>query len=315
MIECLTTNELPPGRSKLDESQRTDQSSWYYNIIQYLRHKTVPSSLDRTKTAAFLRSCAKYREGNSILYHLWKERWRRCVTQNEVASILHKAHDEFGHFASGITLRFLREVYWPRMLKDVTDYIGGYLTFAKQGTALKSKTLSKFLVASPNEVWGIDFMGPFPKAEKSNHQYILLLVDYFTRIFGTEDIPVGIYADEGPHFQKATREFCEEAGVVWIPAPVAAKRSVGMVEKANDLLQRVLIKGGDSSTWPLKLAKSTFDLNRREVAHLGFSTFELRRGYLTETTLSSSFPSQSWHSLATKLKEIEPGFFEGFTPP
>ncbi|KAI1007083.1 hypothetical protein K3495_g1139 [Podosphaera aphanis] len=244
-------------------------------------------------------------------YKLPPERWRRCVTKDEVAFVLHKAHGESGHFASGITLRFLSEVYWPRKLKDVTDYIGGCLTCAKHDTALRSKTLSKFLVASPNEVWGNDFMGPFPKAEKSNHQYILL-VDYFTRhvwtypciknnseetirclksIFGKEGIPVGIYADEGPHFQKATRESCEEAGVVWILVPVAAKRSVGMVEKANDLLQIFLVKGGDSSTWPFRLAKSTLDLNRREVAHLGFSPFELHRGYLPETTLSSSFPS------------------------
>ncbi|KAI0995730.1 hypothetical protein K3495_g12449 [Podosphaera aphanis] len=222
------------------------------------------------------------------------------------------------------------------MLKDTHDYIEGCLTCAKHGTALRSKTLSKFLVSSPNEVWGIDFIGPFPKAEKSKYRYILLIVDYFTRfvwtypcvtnnseetiqflgeIFEKEGIPVGIYADEGPHFQKATREFCRKAGVVWIPALVAAKRSVGMVEKANDLLQRVLVKGGDSSDWSLRFNRSTFLLNRREMAYLGFSPFELHRGYLPESTLSSSFPSHQRHILAARLENIGPDFFEGFTPP
>jgi hypothetical protein len=33
-----------------------------------------------------------------------------------------------------------------------------------------------------------------------------------------------------------------EYGIVWIAAPVAAKKTVGLVEKCNNLLQRILKK-------------------------------------------------------------------------
>ncbi|KAI0993881.1 hypothetical protein K3495_g14303 [Podosphaera aphanis] len=333
LLRSMEGQEMAKGK---DWSLATTESNWYYDIRQYIRSRTIPSGLDRIKAAAFLRKASKYREQEGVLFHLWKERWRRCLTRAEIAPALHRAHDEAGHFASGITVRFLREFYWPSMLKNVTDYIEGCLTCAKYGTALRSKTLSKFLVSSPNEVWGIEFIGPFPKAENSKHRYILLLIDYFTRfvwtypcvtnnsaetieclkdIFEKEGVPVGIYADEGPHFQKATQEFCKEMGVVWIPAPVAAKRSVGMVEKANDLLQRVLVKDGNPLTWPNRLTRSTFHLNRREIAHLGFSPFELHKGHCPEGVLDTSFPSYHRHTLTTKLKQISPEVFQDFTPP
>lgn len=196
--------------------------------------------------------------------------------------------------------------------------------------------MPKFLVSSPNEVWGIDYIGPFQKAENSEHQYILLLIDYFTRfvwtypcvtnnstetieclgdIFEKEGILVGIYAVEGPRFQKTIQKFCKKMGVVWIPAPVAAKRSVRMVEKANDLLQRVLVKDGDPFTWPERLTRSTFHLNRREIDNLGFSPFELYRGYFPEGVLNTSFPSYHRHALAANLKQISPEVFQDFTPP
>ncbi|KAI0995222.1 hypothetical protein K3495_g12960, partial [Podosphaera aphanis] len=305
ILESRTPTTAHHETHKPRTPNHTVQSSWYDTVTQYLRYKSIPPGLDRVKTAAFLRNSAKYREEEGVLYYLWKERWRRCITQTEVARALHKAHDEAGHFASEITLRFLRDLYWPSMLKDTHDYIEGCLTCAKHGTALRSKTLSKFL-------W---ITSPVSSGHTPALPIIRKTIQFLGEIFEKEGIPVGIYADEGPHFQKATREFCRKAGVVWIPAPVAAKRSVGMVEKANDLLQRVLVKGGDSSDWSLRLNRSTFLLNRREIAYLGFSPFELHRGYLPESTLSSSFPSRQRHILAARLENIGPDFFEGFTPP
>jgi hypothetical protein len=34
-------------------------------------------------------------------------------------------------------------------------------------------------------------------------------------------------------------------GAAWVTAPVAAKKSTGMIEKVNDIFQRVLSKAGE----------------------------------------------------------------------
>lgn len=81
------------------------------------------------------------------------------------------------------------------------------------------------------------------------------------------------------------------------------------------MLQRVLVKDRDLLTWPKWLIRSTFHLNHREIAHLGFSPFELHRGYCPEGVLNTSFLSYHRHVLAAKLKRIFPEAFQDFTAP
>ena len=69
-------------------------------------------------------------------------------------------------------------------------------------------------------------------------------------------------------------------GILWIGAPVGAKRSTGMIEKANDLLERVLKKSAHNPTiWSQYLDVATFDLNCHEIMHLGFLPYEILFGY------------------------------------
>ncbi|POS82388.1 hypothetical protein EPUL_005646 [Erysiphe pulchra] len=105
--------------------------------------------------------------------------------------------------------------------------------------------------------------------------YILVLVDYFSRFveafatigntsyevirclewkFSRDGSPVGFYGDEGTHFTgHNTKEFLQKNRVIWISAPSGAKKASGMVEKCNDLLQRILKKTEAGKLWPLEL--------------------------------------------------------------
>jgi len=311
-------------------------SSWYKDIVLYLTGRVVPYGLNRVQTAAFMKKAGRYQLKDGVLFYNWHDRWRRCIVQDEVSRVIHCAHDGGGHFAAGLTLRRLRDVFWPRMVRDVSDYILGCLPCASHGPATRSQTLSKILVHGPNELWGIDFIGPFPGFETCPFRFILLIIDYFSRfiwayacvsndqdetiaclddLFSRYGVPIAFYSDEGPHFQSRTQDFARERGITWITSPVAAKRSTGMAEKANDLLQLVLKKSGDPSKWHLRLRTSTFSVNGREVTHLGFAPFEIHHGYRPDGLLETTFPTHHRQSVASELQRIDAADLHDFTPP
>jgi hypothetical protein len=186
----------------------------------------TPRDQESVQKAAFLRTCARYKwENERLWYELQKGSRRLCITEGEVADVLYYAHDESGHFAQAITTRKLKEYYWPRMVVDVADYIKGCLSCSKYGTARRSQTLNPVVVNSPIQLFGIDFVGPFPVFPGVTWRYILVIVDYFSRfcwaylyitddqeevinalrdLFEKEGVPVGFYADPGPHFESRT---------------------------------------------------------------------------------------------------------------
>ncbi|RKF63300.1 hypothetical protein OnM2_026084 [Erysiphe neolycopersici] len=111
----------------------------------------------------------------------------------------------------------------------------------------------------------MDFTGPLPQA-------ILSLFE----IWGP---PEAICADIGSHFSGATIEkFLSQQGVLWMPTPSASKRSTGMVEKANELLERIL-KVPHREVWLLRVLRSAYELNRREIRLLGFTPCGIAFGY------------------------------------
>lgn len=72
--------------------------------------------------------------------------------------------------------------YWTNMFTDVTNYARSCLICqkAKGRQALRSGLLGTILATFPNEVVGIDFMGPFPRTVRGN-EYILTIIDLYTK--------------------------------------------------------------------------------------------------------------------------------------
>jgi transposase InsO family protein len=321
-LESLPVTSYPISLGNLLDKYRV--SVWYKDIVQYILEGSVNPELDSVQKAAFVRRSSRFRIENGKLWYEQGGKLRLCITESEVADVLLRAHDECGHFASAITLRKLGNYYWARMVVDVADYIEGCLQCAKFGTARRSQTLQRVVIDTPMQLWGIDFVGPFPLYEGVPWRYILVIVDYFSRfvwaflcitddqkevirclgeLFEQEGIPVGFYADPGTHFGADTQTFAKERGALWITSPVAAKKSTGMVEKVNDILQRILKKTGEPHLFAERLRKSVLNLNDREILHLHYSPFEIHRGYQpSPRTLEQDFQT---HKLSLLVKAIE----------
>ncbi|RKF61916.1 putative eka-like protein, partial [Erysiphe neolycopersici] len=91
------------------------------------------------------------------------------------------------------------------------------------------------------------FVWAFPCSTPDQAEAIRCLIWLFS-IFGT---PISIYADIGTHFTGGSMaRFLQDHKVLFTPAPSGAKRATGMVEKMNDLLERILKKQSNKSEWP-----------------------------------------------------------------
>jgi hypothetical protein len=104
---------------------------------------------------------------------------------------------------------------------------------------------------------------------------------------------VAVYSDEGTHFSSTQMQsFFAQKGVLWIPVPVATKKATGMVEKANDIFQRVLKKSKKSGRkWVFEVQSAAFETNCREIRHLGYSPFEIQHRYQPLSAVDFKFRS------------------------
>jgi hypothetical protein len=76
-----------------------------------------------------------------------------------------------------------------------------------------------------------------------------------------------------------------------------------LAEKCNDLLQRILKKISNGvEAWPLKVQPAAFELNRREIVHLGHTPYEIHFGYQPPSALEVNFPSYSRQATIEFLK-------------
>ena len=110
---------------------------------------------------------------------------RRCVPNEEIPNILHHCHSSAygGHFgAQRIAAKVLQSgFYWPTLFKDAYAYVLSYDRCQQVGNISKQHEwpLNNILEVQIFDVWGIDFMGPFPPSFKQ--LYILLAIDYVSK--------------------------------------------------------------------------------------------------------------------------------------
>ena len=95
---------------------------------------------------------------------------RRCVPEEEQLGILSQCHENAcgGHFASQkTTMKVLQSrFYWPSLFKDAHKMCRGYdrCQRLRKLSRRHMMPLNPILGVDLFDVWGIDFMGPFPKS-------------------------------------------------------------------------------------------------------------------------------------------------------
>ncbi|KAL2228808.1 UNVERIFIED_CONTAM: Retrovirus-related Pol polyprotein from transposon 17.6 [Sesamum indicum] len=159
---------------------------WYADIVNFLVTGVLPRDLTRARKDK-IKSDAKHYVWDEP--YLWKfcsdQIIRRCVPETEIPSILEICHSYAcgGHFGPKRTARKVLEcgLFWPNMFKDAYLFCQSCENCQKVGNLghRDQMHLSPILVCEVFDVWGIDYMGPFPSS--FGKTYIILGVDYVSK--------------------------------------------------------------------------------------------------------------------------------------
>ncbi|GKA38440.1 reverse transcriptase domain-containing protein [Tanacetum coccineum] len=193
---------------------------------------------------------------------------RRCVHGSETRKIIDECHHEptGGHYGPSITAKkvFDAGFYWPTIFKEAQTLVQNCDACQRSGSISRrdEMPLNNIQVSEIFDIWGIDFMGPFPKSHK--FEYILVAIDYVSKWENFEALPTNdarvivnfmkklfsrfriskaLISDRGTHFcnrqmQKNLKNYGVHHGIAITYHP----QTSGQVENTNRALKRILKK-------------------------------------------------------------------------
>ena len=181
------THSPPINDEFPEESQLAVESApWYAHFANFLATGEIPVEWKaQDKKFFFAKISSYYWEEPFLFKYCANQIIRRCVHEKEQQGILSHFHESAcgGHFASQKTaMKVLQSCfYWPSLFKDAHNVFCGCDKCQRLGKNSRRHMmpLNPILVVDLFDVWGIDFMGPFPTSFE--YTYILAGVDYVSK--------------------------------------------------------------------------------------------------------------------------------------
>ncbi|GJV46310.1 reverse transcriptase domain-containing protein [Tanacetum coccineum] len=206
---------------------------------------------------------------------------RRYVHGQEAIDILKACHNgpTRGHHGPNYIAKkvFDSDFYWPTIYRDAHDLVKSCDSCQRHGKISQKDEIPQnaIQVCKIFDVWGIDFMVPFPSSR--GNKYILVAVDYLSKwvkakalptndarvivkilksLFARFGTPRAIISDRGTHF--CNDQFAKvmlKYGVTHRLATAYHPQTSGQVEVSNRGLKRILERtvGENRASWSDKL--------------------------------------------------------------
>ncbi|GJU55012.1 reverse transcriptase domain-containing protein [Tanacetum coccineum] len=230
----------------------------------------------------------------------------RCVSGQEAIDILIACHSgpTGGHYGANYTAKKVFDLgfYWPTIYRDAHDLVTRCDTCQRQGKISQHDEMpqNSIQVCEIFDVWGIDFMGPFPSSR--GNKYILVAVDYLSKwveakalptndarvvckflksLFAQFGAPRAIISDRGTHF--CNDQFAKvmlKYGVTHRLSTAYHPQTSGQVEVSNRGLKRILERtiGENRASWSDKLDDALWAFRTAYKTPIGCTPYKLVYG-------------------------------------
>ncbi|GJX82347.1 reverse transcriptase domain-containing protein [Tanacetum coccineum] len=256
-----------PGETLMEINTRDEP--WFVDFANYLVGDIIPKGMTYQQKNKFFSDLKHYFWEEPYLFKVCSDDMiRRCVSGPETRTILDQCHHgpTGGHYGPNVTAKKVLDsgFYWPTSIKEAHTLVQLCEACQKTGNISKrdEMPLTNIQVCEIFNIWGIDFMGPFPKSHK--FEYILVAVDYVSKwaeaqalptndarvvvtslkkLFCRFRMPKALISDRGTHFcNKIMEKTMKRYGVNHHFSTSYHPQTSGQVENTNRALKRILEK-------------------------------------------------------------------------
>nr|GEW57045.1 reverse transcriptase domain-containing protein [Tanacetum cinerariifolium] len=318
---------------------RGDSSApWFADFANYHAGNFIVKGMTSEQKNKFFKDVKHYFWDDHFLFKICVDQViQRCVYGKEALNILEACRNgpTEGHHGPNLTAKKVFDAcfFWPTIYKDAHEFVKNCDSCERQGKISQRDEMpqNSIQVCEIFNVWGIDFMGPFPSSR--GNKYILVAVDYLSKwvkakalptndarvvckflksIFARFGSPRAILSDHGTHF--CNDQFAKvmlKYGVTHRLSIAYHPQTSGQVEVSNRGLKRILERtiGENRASWSDKLDDALWAFRTTYKKPIGCTHYKLMLGHpadqvlnVLKTTLNLDSHSNSNHLCDTYKK-------------
>ncbi|GJX96204.1 reverse transcriptase domain-containing protein [Tanacetum coccineum] len=174
---------------------RDDSTPWFADFANYHAGNFIVKGMSSQQKNKFFKDVKHYFWDDPFLFKICADQViRRCVSGQEAFDILKACHSgpTGGHYGANYTAKkvFDSGFYWPTIYKDAHDFVTRCDICQRQGKISQRDEMpqNSIQVCEIFDIWGIDFMGPFP-FHGGETSYILVAADYLSKWVEAKALP------------------------------------------------------------------------------------------------------------------------------